>query len=328
MKQENRTFQEIDNEARLDMLKKMYLIRYFEETAGSLYKRGALKGGVHASIGQEAVAVGVCQSLESTDYITSTHRGHGHHIAKGADPGKLMAEVMGKSTGYCAGRGGSMHVAAFDVGSLGAFPVVAAGIPTAVGAALSSKIRNQNSVVISFFGDGAFGQGVIYESFNLAAVWKLPVVFVCENNQYAVSSNVEDTIAIKDFAGLAEKHGLAFTEVDGQDLPSVFNAAVEAVSKTRQGKGPFFFHAKTYRFEGHYIGEPQIYRKREDVDIIRKSDDPISNYSRFLIANHYTDDASIQGIEEEAQKSIADALAFAENSPEPDAEEYGDYVYA
>lgn len=321
-------FNQLNRTKKLEMLRQMYLIRFFEEAAGDLYKKGRLKGGVHASIGQEAVAVGVCECLNPSDFITSTHRGHGHHIAKGADLGRLMAEIMGKATGYCAGRGGSMHVAAFDIGSLGAFPVVAAGVPSAVGAALSGKIRDKDYVVVSFFGDGALGQGVIYESFNLAAIWKLPVVFVCENNQLAVSSNVENTIAIKDFTGMAEKHGLAFEDVDGQNLQAVYDAAKRAITAARRGAGPCFIHARTYRFEGHYVGEPQIYRKREEVDTVRKSKDPINNYASYLISTKSADDTSIARVEEEARKLVRAALLFAENSPEPNAEEYDNYVYA
>jgi TPP-dependent pyruvate/acetoin dehydrogenase alpha subunit len=321
-------FNQLDHAVQQEMLQRMYQIRFFEEAAGLLYKKGRLKGGIHASIGQEAVAVGICAQLTQQDYIASTHRGHGHHIAKGADLGKLMAEILGKATGYCGGKGGSMHVAAFEVGSLGAFPVVAAGVPSAVGAALSGRLRGQDYVTVAFFGDGALGQGILYEAFNLAAIWKLPVLFVCENNQYAVSSSVDQTIAIRDIPGMAEKHGLAVEETDGQDLLAVYQAAQRAILRARQGGGPTFLHARTYRFEGHYFGEPQVYRSREEVAQARRNRDPIHKYCEYLLQNGVADQARIEGIEESARKSIEQALRYAEESPEPAPEEYGDDVYA
>jgi TPP-dependent pyruvate/acetoin dehydrogenase alpha subunit len=285
-----------------------------------------VKGGIHASIGQEAVAVGVCDQLKQSDYIVSTHRGHGHHIAKGAEMGKLMAEILGKETGYCRGRGGSMHVAAFEVGSLGAFPVVAAGVPSAVGAALSCIIRNVDNVVVAFFGEGALGQGVIYEAFNMAAIWKLPLIFVCENNQYAVSTRVDTTIAIKDFTGMAEKHGLTMADVDGQDLPAVYNAASSAIERARSGGGSTFIHANTYRFEGHYFGEPQSYRPRLEVDEARKSRDPIKRYAQFLTEQGVS--MELVELEEKTQNLVSEAVDFAEASPDPHPEEFEEYVYA
>ena len=326
MKNDTGPFNQLDRVTRLDLLKTMLQIRFFEEAAGQLYTKGKVKGGIHASIGQEAVAVGVCAQLQLEDYIVSTHRGHGHHIAKGADMGKLMAEILGKESGYCRGRGGSMHVAAFEVGSLGAFPIVAAGVPSAVGAALSSKIRKVEYVVVSFFGEGALGQGVIYEAFNMAAIWRLPLIFVCENNQYAVSSKVDTTIAIEDFTGMAEKHGLAVADVDGQDLPSVYDATLIALQRARVGGGATFIHANTYRFEGHYFGEPQSYRSREEVEGARNSRDPITRYCQYLAEKGF--DVDFEGTKEEAHQSVSDALIFAEESPEPNSEEYADYVYS
>ncbi len=319
-------FEQLDNETCIDLLNKMLQIRFFEEAAGQLYTKGKVKGGIHASIGQEAVAVGVCTQLHKSDYIVSTHRGHGHHIAKGAEMGKLMAEILGKETGYCRGRGGSMHVAAFEVGSLGAFPVVGAGVPSAVGAALSSKIRKEDYVVVAFFGEGALGQGVIYEAFNMAAIWELPLIFVCENNQYAVSTRVDTTLAIKDFTGMAEKHGLTVADVDGQDLPAVYNTASSAIESVRGGGGPTFIHAKTYRFEGHYFGEPQSYRTRTEIDEARKRRDPIKRYAQFLSEKGV--DIELGKLEEKAQDLISEALDFAKESPNPSPEEFAEYVYS
>jgi TPP-dependent pyruvate/acetoin dehydrogenase alpha subunit len=319
-------FDGLNEETNIDLLNKMLQIRFFEEAAGRLYTTGKVKGGIHASIGQEAVAVGVCDQLRQSDYIVSTHRGHGHHIAKGAEMGKLMAEILGKETGYCRGRGGSMHVAAFDVGSLGAFPVVAAGVPSAIGASLSCKIRNVDNIVVAFFGEGALGQGVIYEAFNMAAIWELPLIFVCENNQYAVSTRVDTTIAINDFTGMAEKHGLAAEDIDGQDLSAVYNTASTAIKRARDGGGPTFIHAITYRFEGHYFGEPQTYRTQSEVDEARKSRDPIKRYAQFLTEKGVR--VGLDNLEEKARNLVSEAVGFAEASPNPHPEEFEEYVYA
>lgn len=219
------------NNKLLQMLQQMYEIRFFEEEAGRLYQKGIVKGGIHACIGQEAVAVGVCAALENKDYITSTHRGHGHHIAKGADPNRLMAEVLGKSTGYCGGFGGSMHVAAFEIGSLGAFPIVAAGIPTALGAALSALLLDKDYVVATFFGDGALAQGTLHELLNMASIWKLPVIFVCEDNQYAVSTKKDTVISFINLPVLASAYQIPSEEVDGQEIIAVYQATLRAVKR-------------------------------------------------------------------------------------------------
>ncbi len=314
-----------------EMLQQMYetmgRIRRFEEAAGALYRSGRLKGGIHASIGQEAVATGVCFVLQPTDLITSTHRGHGHHIAKGADLKRLMAEILGRETGYNRGRGGSMHVAAFDRGSLGAFPVVAAGVPVAVGAALSVKMRRQNQVVVAFFGDGALGQGTLHESLNLAAVWDLPVIFVCENNQYAVSTRSEDVVKVRDKAGWAECYGLSAWAVDGQDVGAVYDAASQAVAHARAGKGPSFIEAATYRFEGHYFGESQVYRSREEMSAQRSLHDPIKLLRERLLAAGI-EEVVLERLEQAASSAVEEALGFAESSPDPDPATFDRYVYA
>ncbi len=304
----------------------MWRIRRFEEAAGALYRAGRLKGGVHASIGQEAVATGVCFALEANDLITSTHRGHGHHIAKGADLNRLMAEILGREAGYNRGRGGSMHVAAFDVGSLGAFPVVAAGVPVAVGAALSAQMQGLKRVVAAFFGDGAIGQGTLHESLNLAAAWRLPVVFVCENNQFAVSTRCAESIAIQQRAPWIEAYGIAAWSVDGQDVEAVYETAGQAVSHARAGKGPAFIEAHTYRFEGHYFGEPQVYRTREEVEAERQGRDPIRLLRDKLLASG-ADEAALQALEQAAASAVDQAVAFAEASPSPDPDTFADYVY-
>jgi TPP-dependent pyruvate/acetoin dehydrogenase alpha subunit len=310
------------------MYRTMWIIRHFEETAGKLYRKGFVKGGIHASIGQEGVAVGVCTALRADDLITSTHRGHGHHIAKGADPRRLMAEVLGKDTGYCRGRGGSMHVAAFDIGSLGAYPIVASGVPVGIGAALSATMRGLDRLVVSFFGDGAMGQGTVHESLNLAALWRLPVIFLCENNRYAVSTCVDDSIAVKDRLALAAAYGVPGARVDGQDVRAVYQATVEAVEQARSGGGPSFIECQTYRFEGHYFGEPQVYRTREEVEEVRRSRDPIARLGAVLEAEHGLDSEELRALETEASKMVKEALEFAQQSPDPLPETYQEYVYA
>jgi len=318
----------LEKQALLDLLLKMHQIRYFEMEAGNLYQQGKIKGGIHAYIGQEASAVGICANLRKQDYITSTHRGHGHHIAKGADLKRLMAEILGKETGYCHGRGGSMHVAAFDVGSLGAFPVVASGVPSAVGAALSGRLFGRDTVVVAFFGDGALGQGTLHESINMAAIWNLPVIFVCENNHYAVSTRTENSVAFKNLVLLADAYGIAGEQVDGQNLPSVCMAARRAVSRARSGGGASLINVQTYRFEGHYIGEPQIYRTREEVQQLRETKDPIVIFQNYLLDHDLTTPEELEATRAQAEEQVGAALAFAEQSPEPEPEEYDRYVYA
>ena len=305
----------------------IWRIRRFEEAAGALYQAGRVKGGIHASIGQEAVAAGVCFALRADDLITSTHRGHGHHIAKGADMGRLMAELLGKESGYNRGRGGSMHVAAFDVGSLGAFPVVAAGVPVAVGAALGLKMQQRDGVVVAFFGDGAMAQGALHESVNLAALRKAPVTFVCENNQFAVSTRQCDSLAIPSKVQWAESYAVPARSVDGQDVEAVAHAATWAVDRARAGEGPAFIEAVTYRFEGHYFGEPQVYRTRDEVEAERQRRDP-ARLLRDRLLQAGVDAAELDQIEQAAADAVSAALAFAEASPDPDPEAFADYVYA
>jgi TPP-dependent pyruvate/acetoin dehydrogenase alpha subunit len=316
----------------LDDLKGMYLtmqvIRQFEEAVGKLYQRGLLKGGVHPCIGQEAVAVGVCRALRPDDWITSTHRGHGHHIAKGADLHRMMAEIMGKATGYCRGRGGSMHMAAFEVGSLGAYAVVAAGVPVGVGAALSAVMQGLDRVTVSFFGEGALGQGTLHESLNLAALWRLPLIFLCENNQYAVSTPVSGAIAVRDRLALVAAYGIPGALVDGQDVLAVYEATHAAVERARTGGGPGFIECQTYRFEGHYFGEPQAYRTREEVREARRSRDPITGLGALLVREHGVSEDELRALEADASAAIEAALEYARESPEPPADDYREYTYA
>lgn len=320
--------EQIDRDGHVHMLRKMWEIRLFDQAAGRLYQKGMIKGGIHAYIGQEAIAVGVSAHLSDSDYITSNHRGHGHHIAKGADLKRLMAEVLGKETGYCKGRGGSMHVAAFDIGSLGAFPILASGVPSAIGAALSGRLLGKDYVVVTYFGEGTLAQGTVHECLNMAAVWKLPVVFVCENNRYAVSTHVDQTISFKGVVKLAAAYGITGADIDGQDVLTVRKVAGEAVSRARRGEGPTILHAETYRFEGHYIGEPQIYRSKDEVLKARQELDPILLYQDYLLRYKIFGKDEIEQVEDAAQHVVDEAVKFAIDSPEPPPDEYAKYVYA
>ena len=243
----------------LEMYRRMVRIREFELASMDLFKRGQVKGAVHPYIGQEASGVGVCMALRRDDLIAGTHRSHGHNIAKGADTGKMMAEILGKVTGYCKGRGGSMHIAAFDTGSLGALAVVGSGIPLAVGAALGFQMRGEDRVAVPFTGEAGSNTGNWHEGLNLAAVWNLPVIFVLENNHYGVSTNIKDAVKIDDLSVRAQAYGIPGERVNGFDVLDVYDAAMRAVERARRGEGPTLLVTEAYRFEGHYAGEPEVY---------------------------------------------------------------------
>ncbi len=277
---ENGTVDE-DRGLLLEMFRRMTRIREFELAATNLFKRGQLKGTVHTYIGMEASGVGVCMALRADDLIAGTHRSHGHNIAKGADVAKMMAELLGRETGYCRGRGGSMHIAAFETGSLGALAVVASGIPLAVGAGLAFKMRGEDRVAVPFTGDAGSNTGNWHEGMNLAAVWRLPVVFVLENNHYGVSTNIEDVTAVTDLSTRAAGYGMPGVRVDGFDVLAVYRAAREAVDRARAGGGPTLLVTESYRFDGHYAGEPEVYRERAEVDTW-KAKDPIVRFRGLL----------------------------------------------
>jgi pyruvate dehydrogenase E1 component alpha subunit len=305
----------------------MVLIREFELAAMDLFKRGEVKGTVHPYIGQEASAVGVCMALRRDDLIAGTHRSHGHNIAKGANVAKMMAEILGKATGYCKGRGGSMHIAAFETGSLGALAVVGSGIPLGVGAALAFKMRGEDRVAVPFTGEAGGNTGNWHESMNMAAIWKLPVIFVLENNHYGVSTRVEDTVAVPDLSTRAAGYGMPGLRVDGFDVLAVHAAATEAVARARRGDGPTLLVTEAYRFEGHYAGEPEVYRTRAEVEAWR-SKDPIPRFRQeLLLAGHATAD-DLDAAARGAREDVAAAVAFARESPPPDPGTAMDYIYA
>jgi pyruvate dehydrogenase E1 component alpha subunit len=317
----------LTKEQQIEMLTQMCKIRAFEEKADELFAQGKVHGTMHISIGQEATAVGAIAALAPSDYILSTHRGHGHCIAKGADLGRMMAELLGKETGYCRGRGGSMHIADIEGGNLGANGVVAGGIPIAVGVGLSIQMRRSNQVILCFFGDGAANQGAFHESLNMAAIWKLPLVYLCENNQYGMSMAVERAMPIENIADRAAAYAMPGQVVDGNDVLAVYEVASNAVQRARSGQGPTLIEAKTYRLEGHYKGDQERYRTKEEIETW-KAKCPIRRLQAHLIAKGILTEKQAEAIMEEARHQVDEAVAFAEASPEPSVATILEGVYA
>ncbi|MCO6453399.1 MAG: pyruvate dehydrogenase (acetyl-transferring) E1 component subunit alpha [Caldilineales bacterium] len=317
----------LDTTKKRHMLRQMYTIRAFEEMAEQLYMLGKIHGTMHLSIGMEASAVGAAAALNPDDYILSTHRGHGHCVAKDADINLMMAEFMGKETGYCRGRGGSMHIADVDSGNLGANGVVAGGIPIAVGVAMSQKMQKTGRICLCFFGDGAANSGPFHEALNMAAIWTLPVVFVCENNQYAMSYSIRKACKIERIADRAAGYGMPGETVDGNDVMAVYEAVSEAVKRARAGEGPSLVENVTYRYRGHSKSDANRYRSKEEIEEWKERD-PIPRFKRYLLENGELTEAEAAGIEQEAQAAIADAVEFSDNSPEPDLATIEEGVYA
>jgi pyruvate dehydrogenase E1 component alpha subunit len=306
---------------------KMYLIRYFEEKAEALYAMGKIHGTMHLSIGQEASAMGACLALRPDDLMLSTHRGHGHCIAKGADLNLMMAEFFGKAIGYCRGRGGSMHIADVDGGNLGANGVVGGGIPLAPGVGLSLKMQNPDKVCLTFFGDGAANEGAFHESLNLSAIWKLPVVYVCENNQYGMSMSVKRACSVERISQRAVSYNIPGATVDGNDLLAVYQAVKEAVERARAGEGPSLIENVTYRWRGHSKSDRQRYRTREEVKEWQARD-PITRLRAKLLEAGLFSEAKLDQVSAEAQQIIEDSVAFAEAAAEPDPATIMEGVYA
>ena len=310
-----------------EMYRQMLTIRFFEEKVFELYGQNLVPGTIHLYAGEEAVAVGVCANLRRDDYITSTHRGHGHCIAKGARLDKTMAEILGRKTGYCKGKGGSMHIADFSIGMLGATAVVGAGIPIAAGAGLSIKLRGTDQVVACFFGEGASNQGTFHEGINLAAVWGLPVVFVCENNFYAMGTRQSRVMAIENIADRATAYGIPGVVVDGNDVLAVYDAAREAVERARRGEGSTLIECKTYRQKGHSRFDAAAYRPKEEVESWLKKD-PVARFQTKLLEMNVLTEAETQKMVQEAKKAVDEATKFALDSPFPEPEEALEDVYA
>jgi len=308
------------------MLEKMFEIRFFEEKVFDLYGQNLVPGTIHLYAGEEAVAVGVCSSLRNDDYVTSTHRGHGHCIAKGADMKRVMAEILGKETGYCKGKGGSMHIADFNVGMLGATAVVGAGLPIAVGAGLSAKLRHTDQVTACFFGEGASNQGTFHESLNLASVWDLPVIFVCENNLYAMGTRQSRIMKTANIADRAAAYAMPSCTVDGNDVLAVYEAACTAVARARSGKGPTLIECKTYRHKGHSRVDPAKYRAKEEVQEWLDKD-PIKKLKQKLLNDNILNAEDISRIEREAKAKVDASVKFALESAYPAPEEALKDVY-
>lgn len=305
------------------MYEQMLTIRRFEEKAIELFEHNLIWGNVHPCIGQEAVSVGVCSNLRRDDFMVNTHRGHGNCIAKGAELRLMMAELLGKLTGYCKGKGGSMHIADFEGGNLGANGIVGGGIPIAVGAGISIQNRGTDQVVVCFFGDGASNQGTFHESLNLAALWKLPVIFVCENNLYALSTPVQEAIPVPHISDRATAYGMPGYSVDGNDVIEVYTKTKEAIEKARTGEGPTLLDCLTYRFFGHFTGDPGrgiTYRTKEEMEkwLLRC---PIRQFKEQLIKEKIMDGNMDQIIDTELKDTIEAAVQFARESPFPSPEE-------
>src|SRR5438046_1618886 len=303
-----------------EALRLMLTIRYFDERALALYRAGEMRGTTHPYIGMEAVGVGVMAALQPTDWVTSTHRGHGHTIAKGGDLKLMMAELLGRATGYCGGKGGSMHIADMDKHMLGANGIVGGGMGLATGAALTCKLQNTGAVAVCFFGDGALNQGILHEATNMAAIWKLPVVYVCENNQYAMSARADWTIAGGQPSTRAAGYGIPGVDVDGMDFFAVNSAAAELVDRARRGEGPSYLICSTYRYHGHHAGDPLNYREKEEVDRWREKD-PVQHMQAALVEWRVLSEAALAELEHSVVASVEEAVEFDKSSPEPTADQ-------
>ncbi len=306
----------------------MLRIRRFEEALEELFSRGALHGTMHLSIGQEAVAEGVCAALADGDFITSTHRGHGHTLAHGADPTAMMAELLQKDTGYCRGRGGSMHIADVASGNLGANGIVAGSMTIAVGAALTQQMRATGKVVVCFFGDGAANEGAFHESLNLAKVWELPVVYVCENNQYGMSMSQDRSTAGGSVAGRANAYGMPGIEADGNDVEAVYEASVDAIERARAGGGPSLLEAITYRYRGHSKSDRNLYRTQEEIEDWRTNRDPIERFIGKCREEDRLSQAEIEAAEASAKETIRTAVSEAFSAPDADPADLEGAAYA
>lgn len=319
----------VDGEMAVELYRSMLRIRHFEEQVIDLYRSGKMPGLAHLYIGEEAVAVGVCAALHDDDYITSTHRGHGHCLAKGAELNRMFAELLGKEAGYCHGKGGSMHIADTERGNLGANAIVAGSAGIATGAALSAKKRGSGQVAVCFFGEGALGQGVLYETMNMASLWRLPVVYVCEENQYNEYTHMSEAIA-GEIGARATAFGIPVEDVDGQEVQAVYLAATRAVARARAGAGPTFLNCHTYRFHGHHVGDVdrRYYRSKEEEERWRDTRDPVKLAAAWVTSGGMAKASRLDQIDEEVQAEVRSAVEFALNAPFPDPGEVTKDVYA
>jgi pyruvate dehydrogenase E1 component alpha subunit len=310
----------------LELYRRMALIRRFEEKAAEMYGRGKITGFCHLYAGEEAVAVGAITALYDKDYVVSTYREHGHCLAKGASARSVMAELFGKATGISHGRGGSMHLFDAELRFMGGYAIVGGGLPLAVGLGLSVQYKEEPEVVCCFFGDGALPQGAFHESLNMAALWKLPVVFICENNFYGMGTLVQNAISQEELYRFAEPYKIPGVRVDGMDVLEVYTATTEAVARAREGDGPSLIEAVTYRFRGHSMSDPAEYRSKREERIWQERD-PIKNLRRRLLSEKRATEARLDEIDHEVADVIEDAVKFADESPEPSLDELGKGVY-
>jgi pyruvate dehydrogenase E1 component alpha subunit len=320
---------EVDREEWLHMYEQMFKIRTFEEHVNELYTGAKMPGLAHLYIGEEAIAVGVCEALHKDDYITSTHRGHGHCLAKGASVEKMFCELLGKAPGYCGGKGGSMHIADQENGNLGANAIVGGSAALATGAAFANKRLGNGRVVVCFFGEGALGQGVLYESMNMAQLWKLPVIYVCENNLYNEYTHYSESTA-GSMRARAEAFGIVTVEVDGQNIREVYEAAQQFVGRARRGEGPAFLLCYTYRYLGHHVGDINrtYYRSPDEEKEWKTGRDPLKTLSEWLIANQMADSSVFGQIETAVRAEVEAAVEYALDAPYPDPGEVSQHVYA
>jgi pyruvate dehydrogenase E1 component alpha subunit len=317
----------LSNEVLKTMLMKMLQIRKFEEKVNEMFMQGKIHGTTHLGIGQEACAVGAIQALREDDYIFSNHRGHGHCIAKGASIDRMMAELFGKETGFCKGLGGSMHIVDVNTNNLGANGVVAGGIALSVGAALALKKKKTDKVVLNIFGDSATNEGVFHESLNMAAIWKLPVLFICENNMYGMSTPIAKTMAVPNVADRASAYNIPGKMCDGNDVLAVYEVVKQAVENARRGKGPSLIELKTYRQNGHSKSDPRAYRTREE-EAEWKAKCPIKRFGEYLISSKVMTEAKVKAMEIEVEKEIEHSVSFADSSSVFSLEKIIDEVYA
>ncbi len=319
----------VQPELGIRLYRQMVRIRFFEEQVNELYMRALMPGLAHLYIGEEAVAVGICEALKKTDYVTSTHRGHGHCLAKGATPDRMFAELLGKEAGYCRGKGGSMHIADPATGNLGANAIVGGSAGIATGAALTAKRLKTDQVTVCFFGEGALGQGVLYEVMNLAALWKLPVIYACENNLYTEYTHFSETTA-GDILARGTAFGVHAESVDGQDVRAVHAVAQRLVNRARNGEGPALLVCDTYRYTGHHVGDinREYYRSKQEEQEWKTRRDPIKNMGDWLVNQNIADANSLKELENKVREEMKAAVEFAIAAPYPSVEEVGQDVYA
>ena len=312
---------EISKDKLLWIYETMVKIRVHEEKTAELFAENKIPGFVHLYVGEEAVATGVMANLKKEDFISSTHRGHGHYIAKGGNIKTSMAELFGRATGCCKGKGGSMHIADLNIGELGANGIVGGGIPHAAGAALGIKLNGLDNVAVAFFGDGASNQQNFHEGINLATIWKLPVIFICENNQYQVSLPYSKQQLIRSVAERGKSYGIPAVSIDGQDVMAVYEVAKEAIKRARNGKGPSLIETKTYRFRGHFEGDQTVYRTKKESDWWKENKDPIIIFKKFLLEKNILSEDDCALIQKKEEEEVKEAVKFAESSPWPKKED-------